>query len=420
MPHPKRFTTAREVDALRPPPGVPRAEFLDAVVAGLSLRVTARGVKSWAVRYRHRKTLRRYTLGRLDQGVTLAAARTRARDILRAAEAGADPAAEKLQGRTAQTFGELADLYIEQHAKKRKRSWPEDDRRLRNVVVPVWRHRAIVDLKRADVRALLDDVAARAPVEANRILALVRKMFNFAISRDLIEHNPAQHVGKPGKERKGERVLTDDELRSFWRGCDRVDRAFAALFKLRLLTAQRLTEVRNLRWEETDLVGKVWTIPSDRTKNGLPHRVPLTASAIAILKTLDPQSKGLILVGARGKRQAATASKKIFEGMLAMRGHDLRRTAASRMASEGVARLTISKVLNHVEPGVTAVYDRHGYDAEKREALDAWDRAFHRLLAAKPTRTIAPDAPAITVASDGARGAERRGVVRLFQPRVAR
>jgi integrase len=158
-----------------------------------------------------------------------------------------------------------------------------------------------------------------------------------------------------------------------------------AFYKLRLLTAQRGGEVTAMRWQDLDLDGGWWTIPAGASKNRLAHRVPLTGSVVTVLKSLQPNDSATaeyVVAGARGKRQqseaAATFTVENF------RGHDLRRTAASMMASGGIPRLTISKILNHVERSVTAVYDRHSYDPEKAAALAWWDAKLKAILEKKP------------------------------------
>jgi integrase len=135
-----------------------------------------------------------------------------------------------------------------------------------------------------------------------------------------------------------------------------------------------------MRWQDVDVEAGWWTIPARGSKNKLAHRVPLTASALAILRSLKPTNPDDVSqyalgakarragAGARGKRQQSEAAQTFT--VKNFRGHDLRRTAASIMASGGIPRLTISKILNHVEGSITAVYDRHSYDAEKRAALD--------------------------------------------------
>lgn len=381
--------TARTVDSIKPTAGK-QVDYFDAKVTGLALRVTQTGAKSWTVLYRHRGRLRRLTLGSAAV-LTLADARERARDLLRDASKGTDPAAAKQAGRAAQTIDDLAELYIAKWAKPRKRSWKADDNLLRRRVLPKWRHRAIADITRADVRQLVEGVAeAGAPIVANRVAALLSKLFAFALDRDLVPVSPAVRIPRPGQETQRDRVLTEDELGALWQSFEALDPMMGAFYKLRLLTAQRGGEVASMRWPDVDLEAGWWTIPASGSKNKLAHRVPINATAGTILATLlatadedadfvlgaAQRSKG---AGARGKRQQSEAARTFT--VENFRGHDLRRTAASTMASGGIPRLTISKILNHVERSVTAVYDRHTYDAEKRAALDWWDVKLQALLA---------------------------------------
>jgi integrase len=394
--------TARFVDSIKPTRGK-RVEYFDEDVPGLALRVTERGAKSWTVLYRHRGRLRRLTLGSVDV-LTLANARERARDELYAASKGADPATVKQEGRKAETIGDLADLYIEKWARPRKRSWKADRNLLDRKVLPKWRHRAIVDIKRADVRQLVEGVAeAGAPIVANRVAALLSKLFSFALERDLIEVSPAVRIRRPGREQARDRVLTDDELRLLWGAWDALSPPMAAFYRLRLLTAQRGGEVGSMRWRDIDLERCWWTIPATSSKNKLAHRVPLNDSAAAIIASLlATAAKDQVFVlgafqrtkgaGARGRRQQSEAAATF--PVENFRGHDLRRTAASLMASGSIPRLTISKILNHVERTVTAVYDRHSYDAEKQAALAWWEAKLTSILK-NNTAAVLPFAKAV-------------------------
>jgi integrase len=391
----------RTANSLKANPAA-RVEYFDASMPGLALRVTPSGVKTWTVLYRHRGRLRRLTLG-TAKAIGLADARDRAKAAIREASNGADPATEKQDARKAETIADLADEYIERYAKRRKRSWKEDDRMLRAYVLPEWKHRAIADVTRRDVRLLVDAIAERgAPVMANRVLSLCSKLFRFAEDDELIDVSPAVRIARPAPEQKRDRVLTDDELRQLWAAFDGLDAPMGAYFKLRLITAQRGGEVGGMRWQDVDLDGGWWTVPAESSKNKLPHRVPLSSTALAILNGLKANSERVqdsnsahvrnsnhgrnlahgpnsphvanlpvyVLDGARGRRQQSEAAATF--PVPDFRGHDLRRTAASLMAGGGVPRLVVGKILNHVEPGVTAVYDRHSYDAEKRAALDWW------------------------------------------------
>jgi integrase len=225
-------------------------------------------------------------------------------------------------------------------------------------------------------------------------------VLNFAVDQEWIDGNPAGKMAQPGgREVSRSRVLTADELRATWTylhqlPADHADanvrrqwRLTRAALLLRLITAQRGREVLNIRWE--DIEGDWWTIPGAIAKNGLLHRVPLTAPAIKALESLKADATteaGLIFVGIRGTRQRAGALDGL--GIADLRPHDFRRTAASMMTGAGVSRLVVSKVLNHAEKGITSVYDRHGYDAEKRVALDTWARVLTGTMEGKQAGAV--------------------------------
>ena len=140
-----------------------------------------------------------------------------------------------------------------------------------------------------------------------------------------------------------------------------------------------------------DLDSGWWTIPADRAKNGLAHRVPLSPPALKVLKELKVTADDeppWVFPSTRKTGPHISHAQKAIERIVkrsavSFRGHDLRRTAASLMVGAGVPRLVVSKILNHVETGVTAVYDRHSYDAEKRAALDFWGKRVQAIIANK-------------------------------------
>ena len=235
---------------------------------------------------------------------------------------------------------------------------------------------------------------------ANRILALVRKMFNFAIEHDWLDVNPCHMVKRVVRERPRDRVLTEDEIRAVWAALDVEHPVMAGLIRLRLLTAQRGGELHGARWDEVDLTSGWWTIPGDRSKNRLSHRVPLSPQRFASSGIFrlprehvarddgEPELSPWVFPSTRMTGPHVHHAQKAFERLVArsgvkFRGHDLRRTAASLMVGGGVPRLVVSKILNHVETGVTAVYDRHSYDPEKRAALDYWGNRLEQILSCR-------------------------------------
>jgi integrase len=392
--------TDRTVRALKPPTSG-RLDVWDEDNPGFGLRLSASGRRTWILMYRNGSTLRRFTLGQYPT-LGLADARAKARDALRDVDHGGDPARRKAEERRAETFAELAHEYIERHA-KRKRSGDEDIRILNGSphkrrtgkrphvpLVKRWGTLKVKDISRRDVRELLDEIGDRAPIMANRVLALVRKMFNFGIERDWLETNPCHMVKRVAPERQRDRVLSEDEIRAMWKALDAEDAIIAAVFRLRLLTAQRGGEVLGATWDEIDLTRGWWTIPAARSKNGLAHRVPLSSQAVKVLKALRPLTEDSSWVFPSPKKEDACIAhaQKAIERVVErsgvdFRGHDLRRTAASLMVGAGVPRLVVSKILNHVETGVTAVYDRHSYDPEKRAALDFWGKRLEQIISGR-------------------------------------
>jgi integrase len=403
MPQPLTDRTLRRLIAAT----TRRHDLWDSNVSGFGVRLSPGGHCSFVVRYRIHGRLRRFTIGPFPR-VSLADARQKARDALRSAQGGKDLATEKADARRAETFAELADEYIERHASK-KRSGREDIRILKGSphkkktgkkphvpLVTRWGSRKVKEITRRDVRDLIDDVAARAPIMANRVLALVRKMFNFGIERDWLEVNPCHMVKRAAAERQRDRVLNEDEMRAVWKALDDEDIVIAAVFRLRLLTAQRGGEVLGATWSEIDLASAWWTIPAERSKNGLAHRVPLSPPAVKVLRALRSRTGDSTWLFPSPKKESANIAhaQKAIERVVDRSGvdfcgHDLRRTAASLMVGAGVSRLVVSKILNHVETGVTAVYDRHGYDLEKRAALDFWGKRLDQIVSGKRSRVLA-------------------------------
>ncbi len=388
----RSFRTVRTLEAIKPPK-VGRVEHWDKKVKGLGLRVSSSGRKTWVLMYRTRgdKRLRRATLGTYPT-LSLADTRDMARADLRSAAMGRDPSAERKAEREADTFGELAEAYMERYAKKRKKSWFKDQQALDRDLLPRFRHRKAANIKRREVIEMLEEIADRgAPVGSNRTLEIIRRIYNWGIEREIVILNPCSMIKKIGVERRRERVLTDDEIRAVWSAFEKETPRMCALFKLRLLTIQRPGEVSRMRWEDID--SDWWTIPPEFTKNGLSHRVPLTNLALELLEPhrgsgrwVFPSRKGdsPIRVGALSD----SLRRNHHLGLEPFTAHDLRRTAATAMASLGIDRLTLSKILNHVETGVTAVYDRATYDKQKRRALERWARKLRSIIGEPAGATV--------------------------------
>jgi integrase len=177
---------------------------------------------------------------------------------------------------------------------------------------------------------------------------------------------------------KRDRVLSDDELASVWRAAGATSAPFGQIIRLLLLTGQRREEVSGIAWSELSDDLTKWTIPASRTKNGVPHIVPLNKPAQDLLRGASQQGE-LVFPGLRGtpfsgwgksKTELDTASKTSD-----WRIHDLRRTLATGLQRLGVRLEVTEAVLNHVSgsrAGIVGVYQRHDWASEKRAALEAW------------------------------------------------
>jgi integrase len=193
-------------------------------------------------------------------------------------------------------------------------------------------------------------------------------------------------IRPPGEERPRERVLSEDELRAVWHALESEEVLMEALFRLRILTAQRGGEVATMRRPDLDLAGGWWTIPPEFSKNSLSHRVPLSPWVIEIIEKALASADDPIWVFPSAMKDGPiraiwqAVSRIRRRSGIDFRPHDWRRTAASLMTGMAISRLVVAKILNHIDPGITAIYDRHAYDNEKRQALEAWSARVQKIV----------------------------------------
>ena len=223
-----------------------RVEVAELRCAGLSFRVTAAGIRSWSFRFRDPQSGKdaRSTIGHYPD-ISLGRAR-KAADALRAKVAhGVNPIVEKRRDRrdaSSKTFQALSDRYLEEHARRFKRSADADERNLRLHILPKWAKRRYDHIERADVIELVEGIVkAGSPVQANRVQALISMIFSFAVDADLVKSNPCSRLRKRGAENQETRILSDDEIRQFWRRAilPPVTRRVGLALRLVLLTGCR-------------------------------------------------------------------------------------------------------------------------------------------------------------------------------------
>jgi len=419
-----------------------RYEEVEDGATGLAVRVSVRGVKSFQYLYRFDSRPRRLTLGIYrditDAGIagarhdrrglpylTLADARVRLAEARRLRDSGIDPAtvavmehrAERKTKTKTKTVSELIDVYLAKWAKAHKKasSAAEDERMLNKDVRPVLGDRKLSSVTRRDLIALLDDVAARAPVTANRLQQMVRKMFRWAVRQGIVEHSPANEIDPPGgREVPRDRALSDDEIAEVWRAAGKLEAPYRQFVQMLMIAGQRRGEVAGMTRDELSDDRTLWTIGRARMKGGLPHEVPLSAMARAVLQTLAEPTARMpkathVFASRRRKDRAIGGFQEIKETLdrhilharreaLQQAGgdpaeaqpmvhwtiHDLRRTMHSNLSKLRLDPEICERVLAHIPAGIRRTYDVHQYREEKREVLNAWTARLQRIISSKP------------------------------------
>lgn len=406
----KTLLTDQAIRRFKPPAGG-RVEITDTHpdVTGFTLRLSAGGARSFNMVYRSPTDGKqaRIALGTYP-ATTLAEAREKAKRYRGMIEAGTDPRhhereeAERRQRdeaerkreqveRMANQFDQAAADFLEGCRVAGLRSVDAYAARLRNHILPIWSGRHINDIDAGACRTLLRTVERKAgSFAANRTLATVSSLFSW-LRREgrFAGANPAAGVKSNVREKARDRVLSDAELAAVWQATDGLSPVLRAFVRLLILTGQRRTEVASMRWGDLDQEAALWTLPRERSKTDRAHNVPLVPAALDVI-TSAPRLSQVYVFSSDGRTFVRGYSKLkaqldtiLNERALTARAvsiapwrlHDLRRTVATGMARLGQPLHVIEKVLAHESGsfgGIVGVYQRFGFDREKRQALEAW------------------------------------------------
>jgi len=376
----------------------------DGGIHGFGLRVTSNGAKSFVLNYRVRGRERRYTIGQMGAWTT-DTARQEAQRLRALVDQGEDPfVLEEARNLHAveeearqRTMKELSDYYLSNHAEvhKRPRSIAEDKAMLNSIILPRLGRMRASNITRRDISDLHVSLKA-TPYRANRMLALVHKMFSFAATDSknewCITQNPASGVPR-FHEQKREKWLSEVELQRLavaleeYPACSAADadvsekqRSFLRAESERAVNALRLTMVTGCRksealtskWVDFDLVRHVWTKPSHHTKQKRTEYVPLSEQALSLLKRL-PREGEYLFPGRTGPHltdlKGPWAKVCQIAKLSGVRIHDLRHSFASHLVSSGVSLPIVGKLLGHTQPQTTARY-AHLADNPQREAAN--------------------------------------------------
>lgn len=357
-----------------PEPGK-RTVYLDTKAAGLQLRVTDTGSKTFSV-YRRVKngSPERVTLGRFPT-MTVEQARKQAARINAEIEEGANPAQVKRAHREELTFGELFKEYGERHGSKKK-SWATDQSIYANHLQGIAAHKASAITRDMLSRILSGlDKAGKAGATVNNVRALVSSIYGRAIEWGHVTANPVVGIKTRAKVKR-DRFLQADELPRFFQAvAEEPNETFRDYVLLALLTGARRANLLAMRWQDVRLTDGVWRIPE--TKNGTPQNVTLSPEAIAILtgrKNAAEPGTAFVFPGAGVTGHIVEPKKAVIRimsraGIPYGRGnpdgvtlHDLRRTLGSWQAKTGASLAIIGKSLNHKSQQATAIYARLDFD----------------------------------------------------------
>jgi integrase len=391
--------TEQNVARIKLRPGQSEVRVFDDEVPGFGVRFRGGRKKTWIVQYRFGSMQRILSLGAVDI-LGSEKARKAAKTALAKVQLGHDPYVEKdeAQANAELTLDAVADRFLDyQQSRLKPRSLVEVKRHLLRDWQPLARL-PIKHISRAHVAAQIGTIAKECgPVTGNHARTTLSGMFTWAMKQGLVENNPVIATHRATDEIARDRVLSDAELVAIWNACR--DDDYGRIVKLLILTGQRREEVGGMVEVELDIAARRWVIPWERTKNGkrtrAPHEVPLSDPAIDILREAPRRAGRSHVFGDGGgsfsgwsKAKAALDARAAIE---AWRLHDVRRSAATRMADLGVAPHVVESVLNHIsghKAGVAGTYNRATYLPERRQALDLWGAHVLALVAGKTGSNI--------------------------------
>ncbi len=400
--HPRKVLTDRYIKTRPAAPKGERVDHRDVIVPGLVLRVTDRGHKSFTLRARYplqpknptRRALGDYPALPLDQ------ARDKARAWIELIQKGIDPKVEEERRKAASrrlqanTFAAVASDFLDQHAIKLAKS-VEVERIIKGEFVKRWATRPITEIEKIEVsKAILAIVKRGAPYQARNSFAILRKLFNWAIGQGLygIETSPLERLSVNelcGASEARERILTDTELRALWNAAGEMGYPYGPVFRMLIMTGQRLTEISEMSWPE--ISSDMLTIPAPRMKGDRAHEVPLAPAASAVLESLPRWTAGdFVFTTTAGRKPINGFSKaKVridkLSGVTGWKIHDLRRTMRTHLSALPVQDLVRELVIAHAKPGLHKVYDQHAYQDEKRQCLELWEKRLTSIVAFRPT-----------------------------------
>jgi len=388
---PKKKLTQRFINSINKPEKT--VSYYDTKTKGLILRVTKKGTKTFSYRYYEDGKNKRFTIGRYPK-FSLKDARNEVQRIKTGRLDGKDPQLERKQKRTAMKFNVLVKEYKKKHLRTlRDSTKAEYERILDHELLPELGGYVADQINKKHIVRILDHKAydENSATMANRIRAVLSSIFTFAEKQSIVDNNPVSKTDVyKSKPKQSNGFYETEDIKELWNYFSDLDEPMGELLKILLLTGQRKTETASMKW--TDIRRNVWTIPADLAKNGEPHEVPLGNIAKGIIDNLKSYSgdSQYVFLSPRKDDKPLTSTKNVAQrirkntAVTDFKVHNLRRTVITHMAKLGIARTIVGKVVNHKQASgddlVTAIYDKHSYIDEKKQAIQEWEKQLYIML----------------------------------------
>ena len=347
---------------------------------GLQLRITSSGKRTWSLQYRFNGRMLKTTIGEWP-AVSVSYARKLAdAERLKLAQ-GVDPQTEKKnakhKGLSFQSAWEMFDaLYI---SDKKPKTAREYRRSAKADILPRFKHLALKDVTKADIVALIDSIHKRAPVMANRTLALISKFYSWCLGKDYVERNLALGIPKV-KEQSRDRVLTLEELRTIYSAAKKLSAGNQLFVQLLLLTGQREAVIARL--EANEIHENSLVISRERNKSGERINVPLPALAKQLIEELGNPVGPYVVSTTNGAKPISGFSKlkqkldELTDIEEHWTFHDIRGGIATYLEENGLDRAYTARILNHKDNSVTGIYARPEHRQHIARVLEQWSQVL--------------------------------------------
>ena len=376
--------TKRFVESIKPHD---KDELLiwDSELKGFGVRIFPTGRRTYFVQYRNQfRSTRRKKIG-VHGIITVDQAREEAKKLLGDVAKGEDPSQDFQKAKLKPSFEDLASEYMEMHAKfnKRPKSFREDEKMLNNILLKRLGGKKVEEITTYDIQQLHHELRETSYM-ANRVRALLHKMFNLAIEWNWATVNPVSAI-KKYQEYKRERWLNDQELQSLHDVLDHYhNQSVANAVRLLVLTGARKNELLSATWNQFNLENGVWTKPAHSTKQKKMEHLPLSTQVISLLKKMASTATTSYLFPGKIAEKPIQDIKKAWKtittqaGLSKVRIHDLRHTHASHLVSSGLSLSIVGKLLGHTQASTTQRY-AHLADEPLRQAAELFGSKMEKL-----------------------------------------